>query len=57
MHMSDALLSVPVGITFWGVTAATIGVANRRLKKEFEDERIVPMMGVLGAFVFALQNW
>jgi cobalt/nickel transport system permease protein len=53
--MSDALLSVPVGITFWGVTAVTIGVANRRLKKEFEDERIVPMMGVLGAFVFALQ--
>lgn len=54
MHMADALLSPPVGAALWGVTAATIAYASRRVKKDLDDRK-VPLMGVLGAFIFAAQ--
>ncbi|EMI10797.1 energy-coupling factor ABC transporter permease [Anoxybacillus gonensis] len=54
MHMADALISPAVGIAMWGATA---GVASYSLKKlNIEaDEKKLPLMGVLGAFVFAAQ--
>ncbi len=54
MHMADALISPVVGGTVW---AATAGVAAYSVKKIQEDldEKKVPLMGVLGAFVFAAQ--
>jgi cobalt/nickel transport system permease protein len=54
MHMSDALLSPAVGTTFWGATVITIRYASRKLRENM-DERMVPLMGVLGAFIFAAQ--
>ncbi len=54
MHMADALLSPAVGGTMWGVTAITVAYCARRLKDD-PDERRVPLMGVLGAFLFAAQ--
>ena len=54
MHMADALLSPAVGGTMWAATAATIVVCSRRLAAERDDRR-VPLMGVLGAFLFAAQ--
>jgi cobalt/nickel transport system permease protein len=54
MHMADALLSPAVGGTMWVVSAVTIAVAARRLRKSVDDCTI-PLMGVLGAFVFAVQ--
>jgi cobalt/nickel transport system permease protein len=54
MHMADALLSPAVGATFWAGTLGTIGYCARRLKKDM-DERMTPLMGVLGAFIFAAQ--
>ena len=54
MHMADALISPAVGGTIWAVSAATIAYASSQVKKS-GDERIVPLMGVLGAFVFAAQ--
>ena len=54
MHMADALLSPAVGATFWAGTAGTLGYCARRLKEEI-DERMIPLMGVLGAFIFAAQ--
>ncbi|MEW6721371.1 MAG: energy-coupling factor ABC transporter permease [Thermodesulfobacteriota bacterium] len=54
MHMADALLSPAVGGTFWAGTAATIGYASKRLKQGIDDRKI-PLMGVLGAFIFASQ--
>ena len=54
MHMADALLSPAVGATFWAGTAVTIGYASRKLKKEIDDCKI-PLMGVVGAFIFASQ--
>ncbi len=54
MHMADALLSPEVGGTLWAATAGTIFYASYRLKKELDDSKI-PLMGVLGAFIFAVQ--
>jgi len=54
MHMADALLSPAVGTTFWAGTIAAIGYASRKMK-EAVDDRMVPLMGVLGAFIFAAQ--
>jgi cobalt/nickel transport system permease protein len=54
MHMADALLSPAVGATMWAGTAAVTGYASKRLKRQIDD-RTIPLMGVLGAFIFAAQ--
>jgi len=54
MHMADALLSPSVGATFWAGTLTAIGLSSRRLKRTIDD-RMIPLMGVLGAFIFAAQ--
>jgi cobalt/nickel transport system permease protein len=54
MHMADALLSPAVGGTMWAVTAATLAWSARRVRAEADDRKI-PLMGVLGAFLFAAQ--
>ncbi len=54
MHMADALLSPAVGATFWAGTIGTIGYASKKLKAQ-SDDRKIPLMGVLGAFIFASQ--
>ena len=54
MHMADALLSPAVGGTMWAATAVTVAYCSRRLRHE-ADDRLVPLMGVLGAFIFAAQ--
>ncbi len=52
MHMADALLSPTVGATMWAGSMAAIGYSSRRLKENI-DNRTIPLMGVLGAFIFA----
>jgi cobalt/nickel transport system permease protein len=54
MHMADALLSPAVGATFWAGTLGTLGYCARRLRDDM-DEKMMPLMGVLGAFIFAAQ--
>jgi len=54
MHMADALLSPAVGGTFWAGTIGAIGYASKKLKEHLDDRKI-PLMGVLGAFIFASQ--
>jgi cobalt/nickel transport system permease protein len=54
MHMADALLSPAVGATLWAGTAAVGGYASKKLKVQIND-RTIPLMGVLGAFIFAAQ--
>ena len=54
MHMADALLSPEVGGAMWVASGAAIAVASRKLKRTMEPHH-VPMMGVMGAFVFAAQ--
>ncbi len=54
MHMADALISPAVGGTMWVAAAGLIGCSSSRVKKELDDRK-VPLMGVLGAFIFAAQ--
>jgi len=54
MHMADALISPAVGGIMWAVSAGFTGYSVRKLTKD-PDEGIVPLMGVMGAFVFAAQ--
>lgn len=52
MHMADALISPAVGGAMWAVSAAALAWCSKKVKEDL-DERKVPLMGVLGAFVFA----
>ncbi|KPK25011.1 MAG: cobalamin biosynthesis protein CbiM [Dehalococcoidia bacterium SG8_51_3] len=54
MHMADALISPSVGAAFCGISGGMIIYSARKLKEE-ADEKKIPLMGVLGAFVFAAQ--
>jgi cobalt/nickel transport system permease protein len=54
MHMADALLSPTVGLGFCGASAVALGWSTKELGRS-ADTRLVPTMGVLGAFVFAAQ--
>ena len=56
MHMSDALVSPAVGGAMWVAAAAVGWHAARQVERHAgEDESRLPLMGVLGAFVFAAQ--
>lgn len=54
MHMADALLSPAVGATMWAGSAAAMGYSSSKLKKN-TDNKTIPLMGVMGAFIFAAQ--
>ena len=54
MHMADALLSPAVGATMWAGSIAAIGYASKKLKNDI-DNKTIPLMGVMGAFIFAAQ--
>lgn len=54
MHMADALISPEVGIGFWALSLGGIAYSAKRLKERI-DEKTIPLMGILGAFVFAAQ--
>jgi len=52
--MADALISPAVGGTMWVASAAVTYYAAKKTGKDLSDQK-VPLMGVLGAFVFAVQ--
>lgn len=54
MHMADALISPTVGGAMWIASAGLTVYSARKLKEDIHENR-VPLMGVLGAFVFATQ--
>ncbi len=54
MHMADALLSPRVGLTFGAASTAAVAYAAARVRRDLDDRRI-PLMGVMGAFIFAAQ--
>ncbi len=54
MHMADALLSPAVGGIMWVASAGTIAYCSSKVRKEMDNSKI-PLMGVLGAFIFAAQ--
>jgi cobalt/nickel transport system permease protein len=54
MHIPDGFLSTPVWAAFDAVSFPAVGLVARRTQRGMEDTRI-PLLGVLGAFVFAAQ--
>lgn len=54
MHMADALVSAPVALSAGAVALGLVIVACKKVS-EIKRSDIVPLMGVLGAFVFAAQ--
>lgn len=54
MHMADALISPAVGGAMWAVSGGLIAYCSHKIK-ECMDGSMVPLMGVLGAFIFAAQ--
>lgn len=54
MHMANELLSVPVAAATLLVAATVVAIAARRLRKTTAEQRL-PLLGVMGAFVFAAQ--
>ena len=54
MHMADALVSPVVGGAMLAVSAGAIVYSVIKTKDDL-DEKKVPMMGVMGAFVFEAQ--
>lgn len=54
MHMADALVSPSVGASMWVASMGLAAYSARRIEPAVA-ERKVPLMGVMGAFVFAAQ--
>lgn len=54
MHLSDALISTPVALVGAAVSVALLATAGKEIKDK-ENSSIIPLMGVLGAFIFAAQ--
>src|SRR3974377_2275020 len=54
MHIPDNFLSPPVWATLDAIAIPSVGLMVRQAGRELDDTRI-PLLGVMGAFVFAAQ--
>jgi len=54
MHAPDGFMSVPVAASMWALTIIVLAIAVQRTNRTL-DERSIPLMGVLAAFIFAAQ--
>lgn len=54
MHMADALVAPAVAGTMYACSAVATGYSIKKVRLE-SDPREIPVMGVMGAFVFATQ--
>ncbi|HET7738038.1 MAG TPA: energy-coupling factor ABC transporter permease [Tepidiformaceae bacterium] len=54
MHAPDGFFSAPVASFFWVLTAGALALSLQRAGRDL-DERAVPLMGVMAAFIFAGQ--
>ncbi len=54
MHIPDGFLTVPVWVGLAAVSVPLVGVAARKAQREV-PESSVPLLGVMGAFVFGAQ--
>ncbi|NLG23833.1 MAG: cobalamin biosynthesis protein CbiM [Clostridiales bacterium] len=55
MHMADALISPAVGGAMIAVSGASLAWSIRKDRGHPPDDRKIPLMGVMSAFVFAAQ--
>ncbi|MCX7858964.1 MAG: PDGLE domain-containing protein [Chloroflexus sp.] len=54
LHIPDGFLHAPVALLWWLPTVIAVGVATRAVRQSLDD-RAVPLMGVMAAFIFAAQ--
>ncbi|MCD6080879.1 MAG: energy-coupling factor ABC transporter permease [Candidatus Omnitrophica bacterium] len=54
MHIPDGFLNTPAWSTLYAVSGGTLAVAFKKVKKMLQDKTI-PLMGVISAFIFAAQ--
>ncbi len=54
MHIPDGFLSTPVWLTLDAISATAIGLVAQRAQRDTQDRKM-PLLGVMGAFVFAAQ--
>lgn len=54
LHIPDGFLNLPVTLLTWVFAIALIAISLNRVQAEYQD-RVVPLMGVCAAFIFAAQ--
>lgn len=54
LHAPDGFVSIPIAIAMWVVTIIVLVIAVRRTNETL-NERAVPLLGVMAAFIFAAQ--
>ncbi len=55
MHMADALVSPAVGGVMLAASAGALAYSAKQVKKSDLSESKLPIMGIMGAFIFAAQ--
>lgn len=54
LHIPDGFLSLPVSVVSWIISIILVGIAIRRSQIEI-NERQIPFMGIMAAFIFSAQ--
>jgi cobalt/nickel transport system permease protein len=54
MHIPDGFLNLPISVICWIVTLIVLFFAVRQAQQAF-DERLIPLAGIMAAFIFAGQ--
>lgn len=54
MHIPDGFLNIYVSVAAWFISLSLLVLALRRARSQF-DERLVPLAGIMAAFIFAGQ--
>lgn len=54
LHIPDGFLTLPIALVAWGVTMVSLFFAVRNAQTRF-DERLIPLAGIMAAFIFAGQ--
>jgi cobalt/nickel transport system permease protein len=54
LHAPDGFLTLPVAAVMWALTLVALAVSLNRMNRSF-DERAIPLLGVVAAFIFAAQ--
>lgn len=54
LHAPDGFVSLPIAMVMWAATAVVLAIAVKRTNATL-NERAVPLLGVMAAFIFAAQ--
>ena len=54
MHIPDGFLSPPVFISGWAISLGVLSYSQKKVRQYLKD-KMVPLMGVMAAFIFAAQ--